>query len=99
GAARAHLARHREAYGVSPEALASARPIRTIAVRSGVTVTTMRQFVDGIPVLGSDASVLLRADRSLVAIAGAPHAAARSGLRRAFPLSAAEAAVAAADDL
>src|SRR5262245_18915545 len=36
-AARAHLERHRDAYGVSRVALATVRPVRSLRVRSGVT--------------------------------------------------------------
>src|SRR5262245_9474127 len=42
-AAREHLARATAAFAITPEALATARAVRSIGQQSGVSVTTFRQ--------------------------------------------------------
>ena len=93
--ARTHVTRTADAFAVSADALATLHPTRTVTLRSGATVTSFRQQIDGVEVYGSDTNVLVRADRTLVAIAGSPHPAAVPGLALAFPLSPGQAAAAA----
>jgi MYXO-CTERM domain-containing protein len=95
GSPLAHLQRTASAYAIPPDALATLEVARTVALRSGATVTTFRQQVGGVEVYGSQTSVLVRGDGSLVAIAGGPHPAATPGLAFAFPLTAAQAVAAA----
>jgi hypothetical protein len=94
-AAREHLGRTAGAYAITPEALATLKPARTIDVRSGAAVTTFRHEIGGIEVYGSDVNVMLRRDGTLVAIAGAPHPAAVPTLALPFTVTA-ETAIAAA---
>jgi hypothetical protein len=86
-AARVQLERYRDALGVSAPALSTLVPVRTVTTHGGSTVTTFRNTLDGIELYGHDTSVLLRPDRSIVAIGGAPHPAAVTGVRHPFPLA------------
>src|SRR5262245_29896584 len=47
-AARVQLDRYRDALAVSPAALSTLVPIRTVTTSSGSTVTTFRQMIDGV---------------------------------------------------
>ncbi len=84
---RAQITRVRAAYGVPDSALATLQTVRTVGMANGASVTTLRHELQGVEVFGADVSVLLRGDHSLVAISGAPHAAAAAGFLKTFPIA------------
>ena len=72
-AARAHLAAHAELYGLSKVALDTARVVHVHDTGRGGIIVVLRQEIDGVPLFAHDAKVLLRRDRSLVALTGGLH--------------------------
>ena len=72
-AARAHLAAHADLYGLSQAALDAARVVHVHDLGRGGIIVVLRQEIDGVPLLAHEAKVLLRRDRSLVALSGGLH--------------------------
>ena len=72
-AARAHLAAFRDVYGLSDEALRTATVQQVHDTGRGGIIVHFRQRLDGIEVFESDAKVLMRRNRELVALSGSLH--------------------------
>ncbi len=73
GAARVHLERHAARYGLTPAALATAKTVRVHDTGRGGIIVALRQEIDGIEVFQSDMKLLLKRDKSLLAIGGSLH--------------------------
>ena len=90
-AARAHLAAFRDVYGLSDEALRTATVQQVHDTGRGGIIVHFRQRLDGIEVFESDAKVLMRRNRELVALSGSLHPRAtklaRPGTRGGSPRS------------
>lgn len=69
-AARAHLAAHAALWGLDAAALASVRVAAVHDTGRGGLLVAFEQAVSGVPVFHERLSVLLRRDRSLVALGG-----------------------------
>lgn len=100
-AARGHLARHADLFGVTSAALATARVRDVHDPGRGAIVVVFEQAPRGVPVFHGDVKVLMRRDLSLVAIAGAPRpdAVDGAGSRDHAAFTREEAVVAAVTDL
>ena len=72
-AARAHLAAFRDVYGLTDEALRTATVQQVHDTGRGGIIVHFRQRLDGIEVFESDAKVLMRRNRELVALSGSLH--------------------------
>jgi MYXO-CTERM domain-containing protein len=72
-AARAHLLEHAELYGLSQAAIDTARVAQVHDTGRGGVIVVLRQEIGGVPLFEHDAKVLLRRDRSLVALSGSLH--------------------------
>ncbi|MFO0761155.1 MAG: M36 family metallopeptidase [Byssovorax sp.] len=100
--ARAYLDRYAGLYGLSPEALATARVTRVHDTGRGGIVVVLRQAPGGIELFQHDQKVLLDRKLGLVAISGSLHPAARADIAaspKLFHLSAADALGHAFEDL
>ncbi|HEU4533537.1 MAG TPA: peptidase, partial [Polyangiaceae bacterium] len=75
-AARAYLERYAPLYDVTRADVAAARVVAVHDTGRGGIVVTTRQQVGGVDVFRSEVKLLLNRDKSLLAISGAPHAAA-----------------------
>ncbi|HEU4537261.1 MAG TPA: M36 family metallopeptidase, partial [Polyangiaceae bacterium] len=71
-AAEAYLARYASLYGASAADVASAKVAAVHDTGRGGIVVTVRQQADGVEIYQSDVKLLLRRDRSLLAISGTP---------------------------
>ena len=69
-AARAHVARYSDSYGISPSTVTAAELAHTHDTGRGGIITSLRQRADGIEVHGAEVRVLMRRDLGLVAISG-----------------------------
>ncbi|WP_437784744.1 M36 family metallopeptidase [Sorangium sp. So ce1097] len=102
-AARLHLGRFAETYGLSRAALGTARVVHIHDLGQGPVIVTLRQRVDGADVFQTDVKVLMRQNLELVAISGNLHPGAvpakASSIRRAFRLAPAQALATALEDL
>ena len=98
-AAREHLGRHAQAYGVSSAALAGLRTRFVHDTGRGGIVVVLRQSVGGVDVFHGDIKLLLDRQHRLVAISGSPHPAAHPGAVRPFVRSAPSAVTTALRDL
>jgi MYXO-CTERM domain-containing protein len=92
-AARFHLGRFLAALAVDASALSIARVVEARQLGGGGSLVVLRQRVEGLDVYPGDVKVLLNADRSLVAISGAPQAPRvdRSGFTLSAPAAVARA--------
>jgi large repetitive protein len=72
-AARNHLVAFRGVYGLGDDALRTATVQQVHDTGRGGIIVSFRQVLDGIEVYESDAKVLMRRDRSLVALSGSLH--------------------------
>ncbi|MCU0682198.1 MAG: M36 family metallopeptidase [Polyangiaceae bacterium] len=75
-AARTYLERYAPLYDVTRADIAAARVVAVHDTGRGGIVVTTRQQVGGVEVFRSEVKLLLNRDKSLLAISGAPHAAA-----------------------
>jgi hypothetical protein len=76
--ARHHLAAHAARWGLTPEALASAKPVLLHDTGRGGVIVVFRQSLGGVELLHSDMKVLTTRSGELVAISGGLHPAAVS---------------------
>ncbi len=98
-AALAHVRARAGTYGLTDAALATVSVAHVHDTGRGGILVVLRQELDGVPVVGSDAKVLLRRDLSLVAISGALRGDAVEGPAATFPLPHAGAVARALSDL
>ena len=77
-----HLAANAERWGLTPAALASARPVLVHDTGRGGIIVVFRQSVGGVDLLRSDMKVLMTRSGELVAISGGLHPAAVSGAQK-----------------
>ncbi|HEU0037006.1 MAG TPA: M36 family metallopeptidase [Kofleriaceae bacterium] len=68
-AARTHVARIANVWGVKDTALPELQPLGEVAVRGG-TIARIQQVIDGLPVEGGELRVLVRPDGELVTATG-----------------------------
>ncbi|MEO7331337.1 MAG: peptidase, partial [Minicystis sp.] len=73
-----HLAAHAARWGLTPAALASAKPVLVHDIGRGGIIVVYRQSLGGVEVLRSDMKVLMTRSGELVAISGGLHPAAIS---------------------
>ncbi|MCC6556279.1 MAG: M36 family metallopeptidase [Polyangiaceae bacterium] len=100
-AARAHLGRSAALYGLPAAALETVKVAQIHDTGRGAIIVKLRQEVDGVELLRSDMSVVMRRNLELVALTGALHPSAVKGLSRgaAFKVSEAAALAMAFEDL
>jgi MYXO-CTERM domain-containing protein len=72
-AARAHLLRHAQTYGLSPNVVGDAKIHDVHPMQGGASIVSFRQSVGGIEVYGVRQAVAMSPDRELVAISGSLH--------------------------
>jgi MYXO-CTERM domain-containing protein len=98
-AALAHMRQFAAAYDLSTSALRTATPAHVHDLGRGAVVVTLRQEVAGVEVFHSDARVVMKQSLELVAISGALHPAALSGMVPKFSVSPEDALLFALEDL
>ncbi|MEP7124068.1 MAG: M36 family metallopeptidase [Byssovorax sp.] len=73
-AARLHLARHAERYGLGPSALGTAEVTHVHDLGTGGIIVVLRQRVGGVALIRQDVKVLMDRSLQLIAITGNLHA-------------------------
>lgn len=96
-AARLHVARFRDAFGVTAPDLDAASPLYVSDTGRGAVLVALRQRLSGVEVHGADLKVLMRDDLELVAISGSPLPLPRPADAPAFRLTTTEALAAAVE--
>ena len=98
-AARHHLQKLRDAYGISQAVIDGARPLFTHDTGRGGLIVVLRQTIAGVDIFHGDVKVLLDRELRLVAVSGSPHPEARPDRAQSFGLSPTAAISSAINDL